>query len=71
MKLCLNLVCKIIKNACKECGYDKDSKIINNNTYFKIYSEIKAPIFIFINFEFLNEDEVEFDDELKEEKKEF
>ena len=59
------------QNACKECGYDKDGKIINNNTYFKIYSEIKAPIFIFVNFEFLNEDEDEFDDELEEEKKNF
>jgi len=59
------------QNACKECGYDKDGKIINTNTYFKIYSEKKAPIFIFVNFEFLNQDEDEFDDELEEEKKNF
>ena len=36
--------------ACKSCGYDKKGKIIdNNNTYFKIYSDIKSPQFI-LNF---------------------
>ena len=60
------------QNACKDCGYDKEGKILNNNyTYFKIYSEISAPSFIFINFEFLNENENNFEDELEEEKKNF
>ena len=59
------------QNACKECGYDNDGKIINTNTYFKIYSEIKSPIFIFVNLNLLNEGEDEFDDELEKEKKNF
>ena len=60
------------QNACLNCGYDKDGKIIdNNNSYFKIYSDITPPQFYFINIEFLDENEINLDDSLEEQKKNF
>ena len=51
--------------AYKNYGYDKKGKIIDsNNTYFKIYSDIKSPQFIFINFEFLDDLEINLDNSL-------
>jgi len=41
------------QSAYSKYGYDKEDRIIQN-TYFKIYSNINAPIFFFINFEFSN-----------------
>ena len=48
-------------------GYDKDKKIISQ-TYFKIYNKIELPKFIFINFEFIDENESEINNRLEEER---
>ena len=58
------------QSVCYLCGYDKNEKIINN-TYYKIYSNIKNPLFIFISFEFSNEKEVLVNNNLEVELREF
>ena len=57
--------------TCAKCGYDIDKIIINPNTYFKIFSNIVVPLIIFINFEFIDENEVNISNTLEEEKRNF
>ena len=47
---------------------DADKNIINPNTYFKIFSNIVVPLIIFINFEFLDENEENINNSFEEEK---
>ena len=56
-----------VQSACPLCGYDRDKKIISQ-TYFKIYNKIELPKFIFVNFEFTEENEYEIDNRLEEER---
>ena len=50
---------KNCQSTCPKCGYDSNNIIINPDTYFKIYSKIELPKFLFINFEFIDENENE------------
>ena len=45
-------------NVCIKCGYSEDKRIISNS-YYKIISEIIIPLFIFIVFDFLDENAVQ------------
>ena len=56
-----------IKSACINCDYQND--IVVSNDYFKIFSNIRLPKFLFINFDFIeNYDNVEFANNLEHEK---
>ena len=57
----INILEDIIKNkltnvqsVCPLCGYNQNNKIISQ-TYFKIYNKFVPPKFIFITFEFTDE----------------
>ena len=58
------------QSACSKCGYDKEDRILQN-AYFKIYSNIKLPIFFFINFEFSNQNDSLSSNYLEQKIKEF
>lgn len=54
--------------TCLNCGYDENDNIINQNTCYKIISEILYPEFLFVAFEFINETEKELKNIYEEEK---
>ena len=47
-----------VQSVCPLCGYDKNKKIISK-TYFKFFNRIEVPKFVFVNFEFIDENEYE------------
>ena len=66
-------------NACIKCGYSEDKSIISKS-FYKIISEIINPLFIFVVFDFLDEnavqvsrneevEDLEFNDRIKNNKK--
>ena len=53
-----------VQSLCPLCGYDKNKKIISK-TYFKIFNRIEVPKFVFVNFEFIDENEYELSNNLE------
>ena len=50
----LNNILKNISTTCLIYGYDKEGKIINENTYYKIITSRSNPNYLFICFEFID-----------------
>ena len=57
-------------NVCIKCGYDQEKKIISQR-FYKIYTERENPLFLFLVFEFLDENEAGFLNNLEQENRNF
>ena len=57
-------------NVCLNCGYDEEKNIISQ-TFYKIYTERENPLFLFLVYEFLDENESGIINNLEEETRNF
>ena len=60
-----------MNNTWLNCGYDKEGKIINQNTYYKIITSRSNPLYLFVCFEFMDLNNGEFENYLEQEVKNF
>ena len=67
----LNIIFQNISSTCMNCGYAKDGKIINKDTYYKIITTRLNPLYLFICFEFMGLNSGEFGDYLEQEIKNY
>ena len=61
----LNIILCYKSNTCLNCGYDKEGKIINENTYYKIITSRSNPLYLFVCFEFMDLNNGEFENYLE------
>ena len=54
-------------NTCLNCGYDKEGKINNENTYYKIITSRLDPLYLFISMEFMDLNSGEYENYLEQE----
>ena len=57
-------------NVCLNCGYDEEKNIISQ-TFYKLYTERENPLFLFLVYEFLDENESGIINNLEEETRNF
>ena len=67
----LNHILSNQSNTCLNCGYDKEGKIINENTYYKIITSRLNPLYLFISMEFMDLNSGEYENYLEQEVKNF
>ena len=67
----LNHILSNQSNTCLNCGYDKEGKIINENTYYKIITSKLNSLYLFISMEFMDLNSGEYENYLEQEIKNF